>query len=68
VQPVLDAGPSSDEDDPLAGLIADEDGVARGETRVDWVARPTARAIWIHEPADPNDPHAHARIGCANLI
>ena len=61
--------PSSDPADPTAGLIADETGVARGFGVADWVARPTARAIWIHEPpADPTDPHAHARIGCADLI
>ncbi len=61
--------PSSDPTDPTAGLTADESGVARGFGLADWVARPTARAIWIHEPPeDPNDPHAHARIGCADLV
>jgi uncharacterized protein YcnI len=61
--------PSSDPSDPRAGLIADENGIARGTAVADWVARPTARAIWIHEPpADPTDPHAHARIGCADLV
>jgi len=60
--------PSSDPNDPEAGLIADETGVAQGFGVADWVARPTARAIWIHEPADPNDPHAHARIACADLV
>jgi hypothetical protein len=61
--------PSSDPSDPSAGLTADENGVARGFAVADWVARPTARAIWVHEPpADPTDPHAHARIGCADLV
>ena len=61
--------PSSDPADPTAGLTADESGVAWGVAVADWVARPTARAVWIHEPPlDPNDPHAHARIGCANLV
>ncbi|HEV7862430.1 MAG TPA: hypothetical protein VGR20_07005 [Acidimicrobiia bacterium] len=60
--------PSSVKSDPAAGLIADGSGVAKGSAKVGWVARPTARAIWIHEPADPTDPHAHARIGCADLI
>ena len=61
--------PSDDPTNPTAGLTADENGVARGFGIADWVARPTARAIWIHEPPDdPNDPHAHARIGCADLV
>lgn len=61
--------PSDDPANPTAGLTADENGVAQGFGVADWVARPTARAIWIHEPpADPNDPHAHARIGCADLV
>jgi len=61
--------PSSDPLDQLAGLTADENGVARGFGIADWVARPTARAVWIHEPpVDPNDPHAHARVGCADLV
>lgn len=61
--------PSDDPTDPIAGLTADENGEARGVGVAEWVARPTARAVWIHEPpADPNDPHAHARIGCADLV
>jgi hypothetical protein len=61
--------PSSDLTDPTAGLTADSNGVATGFGVAPWVARPTARAIWIHEPpADPTDPHAHARIGCADLV
>lgn len=61
--------PSSDPSDPAGGLTADESGVAHGFGISDWVVRPTARAIWIHEPpADPSDPHAHARIGCADLV
>jgi hypothetical protein len=62
--------PSSDPADPTAGLIADSKGVAKGSGVADWVARPTARAIWIHEPEDPTAPpgsHVHARIGCADL-
>jgi hypothetical protein len=61
--------PSSSLDDPTAGLTADENGEAFGMGIAEWVARPTARAIWIHEPpVDPNDQHAHARIGCADLV
>lgn len=61
--------PSSDPNDQTAGLTADENGVAQGFAVADWVARPTARAIWVHDPpTDPNDPHAHARIGCADLV
>ncbi|HVW31074.1 MAG TPA: DUF1775 domain-containing protein, partial [Acidimicrobiia bacterium] len=61
--------PSSDPADPTAGLIADENGVARGSAVADWVARPTARAIWIHDPEDPDaapGTHVHTRIGCAD--
>lgn len=68
-EPPNELWPSSDPSDPLAGLTADENGVARGFGLADWVARPTARAVWIHSPPDdPNDPHAHARIGCADLV
>jgi hypothetical protein len=68
-EPPNELWPSSDPTDPTAGLTADETGVARGFGVADWVARPTARAIWIHEPPDdPTDPHAHARIGCADLV
>lgn len=61
--------PSDDLTNPTAGLTADETGSATGFGVAEWVARPTARAVWIHEPpADPNDPHAHARIACADLV
>jgi hypothetical protein len=61
--------PSSDPSDPTAGLTADENGEVTGTGAAEWVARPTARAIWIHEPpTDPSDPHAHARIACADLV
>ena len=61
--------PTDNPNDPTAGLTADETGVAQGFAMADWVARPTARAIWIHDPpTDPNNPHAHARIGCADLV
>jgi uncharacterized protein DUF1775 len=61
--------PTDEPANPSAGLTADETGMARGYGVAEWIARPTARAIWIHEPpADPNDPHAHARIGCADLV
>lgn len=61
--------PTDDPTNPTAGLTADENGVAQGFAVADWVARPTARAIWIHEPpTDPNNPHVHARLGCADLV
>ena len=63
--------PSSNPDDPAAGLTADANGVAEGLAVSDWTARPTARAIWIHAPEDPNAPpgsHQHTRIGCADLV
>jgi hypothetical protein len=61
--------PSDDPTNPTAGITADDAGVGNGFGVSEWVARPTARAVWIHEPpTDPNDPHAHARIGCADLV
>jgi hypothetical protein len=63
--------PSSNPNDPTAGLIADSFGQAMGSGRADWVARPSARAIWIHQPEDPMAPpgsHVHARIACADLV
>jgi hypothetical protein len=65
---------SSDPNDPTAGLTADDTGVARGFGVADWTARPSARAIWVHAPEDPNAPppppgtHVHTRIGCADLV
>jgi len=68
-EPPNELWPSDDPTDPTAGLTADESGMARGFGVADWVARPTARAVWIHEPPDdPTDPHAHVRIGCADLV
>jgi hypothetical protein len=67
-RPPNELWPSSDKNNPMAGLKANKQGVAVGFGRANWVARPTAHAIWIHAPADPNDPHAHPRIGCAELV
>ena len=63
--------PTTDQTDPTFGLLAKSNGVARGFGKVDWVARPTARAVWIHQPEDPAAPpgsHVHARIACADLV
>ena len=63
--------PSTDPTDPTFGLLAKSNGVARGFGKVNWVARPTARAVWIHQPEDPAAPpgsHVHARIACADLV
>ena len=71
VGPPNELWPSSDPNNPTAGLLADANGRSHGFGVADWVARPTARAIWIHQPEDPNAPpgsHVHARIGCADLV
>ncbi len=70
-EPPNELWPSST-DDPLGGLIADSSGEADDtDTFSDWVARPTARSIWIHASGEPNpdDPHSgHVRIACADLV
>lgn len=42
--------PSSDPDDPTAGLQADKDGAAHGHATAPWVARPDAKSVAIHAP------------------
>ena len=48
--------PSSDPNNPLAGLIADANGHAVGSGATDWVARASARSVFIHAPAAPGTP------------
>ena len=61
--------PSSDKNDPTAGLLANSQGVAKGFARVDWVARPTARAIWVHAPISAvRQSSPGGRIGSAVAI
>lgn len=44
--------PSSDPDDPTAGLTTDADGHVVGSGVAPWVARPEARSVWIHRVED----------------
>lgn len=70
-EPPNELWPSSDPADATAGLTADSAGVANGFAIAEWVARPTARAIWVHSPDDGGGHGGHgghARIGCADLV
>ena len=64
--------PSTEEQDAEAGLVADREGRAVAPAWGQWVARPTARSVWIHQGTVPGTPadedhSAHIRIACADL-
>lgn len=61
-EPPNELWPSSDPDDPTAGLQADADGEANGEATAEWRARDSARAVFIHAPGE-----GHDMIACADL-
>lgn len=54
--------PSSDPDDPTAGLQADADGDASGEGTADWQARDEPLSVFVHAAGGE-----HAKIACADL-
>jgi hypothetical protein len=60
-KPPNEMWPSSDPDDPTAGLQSDENGETRGEATAEWRARDTAQAVFIHAPGDKT------KIACADL-
>lgn len=62
-QPPNELWPSSDPNDPTAGLQADADGEASGEGTAEWRARDSARAVFIHAPGEGKTP----MIACADL-
>ena len=53
---------SSDEDDPTAGIAANDKGNASGWGRAPWRAHPEARSVFIHSRAK-----GRPAIGCADL-
>jgi Cu/Zn superoxide dismutase len=53
--------------DPLAGITANEDGVAHGRGTADWVARPEAQSIVIHHIPPGGTTAGGPKIACADL-
>lgn len=60
-EPPNELWPSSDPEDPTAGLQADADGEARGEGTAQWRAEDPV-SVFVHAPGD-----GHDRIACADL-
>lgn len=53
--------------DPLAGVTANRVGMARGSGAVDWVARPEAQSIVIHQVVPATGTSGGPKIACADL-
>jgi hypothetical protein len=53
--------------DPMAGITANEDGVAHGRGGADWVARPEAQSIVIHFIPPGGTTAGGPKIACADL-
>ena len=53
--------------DPMAGIAANEDGVAHGRDSADWVARPEAQSIVIHFIPPGGTTAGGPKIACADL-
>jgi len=53
--------------DPMAGITANEDGVAQGRGSADWVARPEAQSIVIHYIPPGGSTAGGPKIACADL-
>lgn len=59
-EPPNELWPSSDPDDPTAGLRADADGEASGEGTAEWRAEGPL-SVFVHAPG-----HGHDKIACAD--
>lgn len=57
----------SSSDDPVAGVTANRGGVARGVGAVDWVARPEAQSVVIHQVVSAIGTSGGPKIACADL-
>ena len=57
----------SSSDDPFAGITANRGGVARGFGAVDWVARPEAQSVVIHQVVAATGTSGGPKIACADL-
>ena len=54
-------------DDPFAGVTANRGGVARGFGAADWVARPEAQSIVIHQVVSATGTSGGPKVACADL-
>ncbi|MDP8932067.1 MAG: superoxide dismutase family protein [Actinomycetota bacterium] len=61
-KPPNELWPSSDPQDPTAGLTSDAAGIATGTGTAPWRARPEADTVFIHSPEE-----GHPKIACAAL-
>lgn len=57
----------SSSDDAFAGIVANRGGVARGFGAADWVARPEAQSVVIHQVVSPTGTSGGPKIACADL-
>lgn len=57
----------SSSDDPFAGVTANRGGAARGVGAVDWVARPEAQSVVIHQVVAATGTSGGPKIACADL-
>jgi hypothetical protein len=53
--------------DPFAGVAANRGGVGRGWGAVDWVARPEAQSVVIHQVVPATGTSGGPKIACADL-
>ncbi len=53
--------------DPFAGVAANRGGVARGSGAADWVARPEAQSVVIHQVVPATGTAGGPKIACADL-
>jgi hypothetical protein len=53
--------------DPFAGVLANRGGAARGVGVVDWVARPEAQSVVIHQVVAATGTSGGPKIACADL-
>ena len=53
--------------DPFAGVVANRAGVARGSGGADWVARPEAQSVVIHQIVPATGTSGGPKIACADL-
>ncbi len=57
----------SSTDDPFAGITANRGGVARGFGAVEWVARPEAQSVVIHQVVSTTGTSGGPKVACADL-
>lgn len=53
--------------DPTAGVTARRGGVARGSGAADWVARPEAQSVVIHQVVPATGTSGGPKLACADL-